>query len=196
MKRLKFADYLEFVKQAHYAHNQQDIILMYEGIINQSIIKSFAYCAECRLMAEEESRKTSRVVNHVLLESLQNIAKHGYDFSPLASDNIKEGLQKSGIFIFGLDEEHWYITTGNMVHNIGLAKAANLIDRVNSLNEWEIKDLHKEMLINSSLSETGGAGLGLIDMAKRTKKSLQYNVQPIDDDYSFFILTLTTEKGL
>ncbi len=195
MKRLKFVEYLEFVKQAHYEHNQQDVILMYEGPINQNIVKSFAYLTECRLAAEEESRKTSRVVYHVMLESLQNVTKHGYDFSKMASSDLKTGLSKSGILIVGLDEERWYVTTGNMVRNQGLAKTANLIDRVNSLNEWELKDLHKETLIKSSISESGGAGLGLIDMAKKTNNPLRYNIEPIDDEFSFFILTVMVHKG-
>ena len=43
--------------------------------------------------------------------------------------------------------------------------------------------------------EYGGAGLGIIDMAKRTGNELLYNIEKINDDYSFFILTITISQS-
>ena len=47
---------------------------------------------------------------------------------------------------------------------------------------------------NGKLSEKGGGGLGLIDIAKKSRNKLQYSFKEIDDDYSFFTLTVNILK--
>ncbi len=191
MERPKFSEYLDFVKAAHNNMSQQDIILMYEGMINQKIIKSFAYLTECRLEQSGESLKMQKTVYHIMLESLQNIAKHGIAEAELDSDSLAEGLSKSGILIVGMDEMGWFITTGNLISNESLNNITRLIDRVNKMNSDELKQLKKETMINSSISDKGGAGLGIIDMAKRTGNELLYNIEEVDANHSYFILTVT-----
>ena len=55
----------------------------------------------------------------------------------------------------------------------------------------ELKELRKETMIKGTISKEGGAGLGLIDMAKRTGNQLLYNIEKINEEHSFFILTTT-----
>ncbi len=191
MKRMKFAEYLDFVKDAHNNMSQQDIILMYEGTINQQIIKSFAYLTECRLEQANESVKMQRTVYHIMLESLQNIAKHGIVLSPEDSDDLKAGFSKSGILIVGMDSMGWFITTGNLISKKSLEGLTELIDKVNGMEHEELKKLKKETMLQTKISEKGGAGLGIIDMAKRTGNELLYNVEDVGEDYCFFILTVT-----
>ena len=42
--------------------------------------------------------------------------------------------------------------------------------------------------MGGELSSKGGAGLGLIDIAKKTGNKFEYHFLPIDDNFSFFIL--------
>ena len=68
------------------------------------------------------------------------------------------------------------------------------IDYINSLNRDELKAYYKEVLNNGELSEKGGGGLGLIDIAKKSRNKLQYSFREIDEDYSFFTLTVKILK--
>ena len=68
------------------------------------------------------------------------------------------------------------------------------IDYINSLNRDELKAYYKEILNNGELSEKGGGGLGLIDIAKKSRNKLQYSFREIDEDYSFFTLTVKILK--
>ena len=40
----------------------------------------------------------------------------------------------------------------------------------------------------------GGAGLGLIEMAKKTGNKLDYDFVPLDDEYAYFILSKTVNS--
>jgi hypothetical protein len=51
------------------------------------------------------------------------------------------------------------------------------------------------MLSNSELSSKGGAGLGLIEMAKKTGNKLDYDFYPIDNEFSYYILSKTVDSG-
>jgi len=44
------------------------------------------------------------------------------------------------------------------------------------------------------MSKKGGGGLGLIDIARRSGQKLQYKIREIDNDYSFFTLTVKISK--
>jgi hypothetical protein len=57
------------------------------------------------------------------------------------------------------------------------------------LNKKDIQDLYKETILRGKgLSPKGGAGLGLIVMAKTTSNDFTFNFEPIDDLWSYFIL--------
>ena len=47
---------------------------------------------------------------------------------------------------------------------------------------------------NGKLSEKGGGGLGLIDIAKKSRNKLGYSFKEIDKDYSFFTLIVKILK--
>ena len=48
--------------------------------------------------------------------------------------------------------------------------------------------MYKRQIKDGRLSEKGGAGLGLIDIARKTGETLNYQFLPLDEDNYFFIL--------
>jgi hypothetical protein len=46
------------------------------------------------------------------------------------------------------------------------------------------------VLSNGTLSSKGTAGLGMIDIARKSGNKLEYQFLPIDDKNSFFCLTI------
>jgi len=51
------------------------------------------------------------------------------------------------------------------------------------------------MLNTTEFSSKGGAGLGLIEMAKKTGNKLDYDFIPFDVKYSYFVLSKTVDSG-
>jgi hypothetical protein len=63
------------------------------------------------------------------------------------------------------------------------------LDEINSLDKDGLKSLYKEIIKSSSgLTDKGGAGLGFVDMARKSGQKLVYKFQDIDDQTSFFSL--------
>jgi predicted O-methyltransferase YrrM len=69
------------------------------------------------------------------------------------------------------------------------------IDQVNSLNAEELKALYKQARLNSRISEVGGAGLGFIDVARKTENKLEFAFFDIDsENYKYFTLKTQINK--
>ena len=53
-----------------------------------------------------------------------------------------------------------------------------------------LKVYYKEVLNNGEMSAKGGGGLGMIDIARKSGKKLEYKFDNVDNEYSFFSLNI------
>jgi hypothetical protein len=67
------------------------------------------------------------------------------------------------------------------------------MDEINALSPEEVKEQYKKILSNGQMSDKGGGGLGMIDIARRTGKPLLYDFVPVNDNFSFFSLNVVIE---
>ena len=61
---------------------------------------------------------------------------------------------------------------------------------INNLDKNSIRELYKATITDGKFSEKGGAGLGIIEMAKISDEKLLYTFSEIDENFSYFILKL------
>ncbi|HNS29243.1 MAG: SiaB family protein kinase [Tenuifilaceae bacterium] len=154
--------------------------LVYLGEFSHGITKMFTSMAESDMEKQSEERSVQRKVFHVMVETLQNMNKH--------SDEIRERKIGSGLFIIGKKLDTYYVITSNMVarkHKDALEKS---LITVNNATQEELKEMYKKQIKEGQLSEKGGAGLGLIDIARKTGETLDYQFLQLDDENYFFIL--------
>jgi hypothetical protein len=62
------------------------------------------------------------------------------------------------------------------------------IDFINAMNGDELKAEYRKTLYKGDMSDKGGAGLGIIDIARRSGEKINYNFKQVDEYYSFFSL--------
>ena len=68
-----------------------------------------------------------------------------------------------------------------------IEKLEEKIKRINSSSHEEIKELYKFILNHQKISQKGGGGLGLVDIARKTGNPLDYSFQKYNDKHSFFV---------
>jgi hypothetical protein len=93
----------------------------------------------------------------------------------------------SGTVVIARLDDRYVVTCGNVVEADDAADLARRLDELAALDRAGLRALYKEQM-RRPRSETGGAGLGLIDMARKASAPLEYSVQPIDERFSFFSL--------
>jgi hypothetical protein len=183
------ADFLEFVYGFYKTMKANEILLVYEGKITHQITKAFIALAEAQMAEDQEAVRVQRIIFHVMVECLQNISRHADDHE--SGDNIYSG---KGIFMISKNSDIYCITTGNVILDDKIPALKKMIDRVNELDKPMLKDFYIKQMREGRLSEKGGAGLGFIDIRRKTGTKLEYYFLPISDNISFFMLTTTIPR--
>jgi hypothetical protein len=178
--------FLEFVYEFYKSMKAHEITLVYEGEITHQITKAFTSLTESNMAKEDEPGTVQRKVFHVMVECLQNISKHADDFT--SSDFLFSGR---GIFLVSKGDDEYSVTTGNAVENNRIEELTKMLESINLMDKDELKELYKKQMKEGRLSEKGGAGLGFIDIKRKTGRDLEYHFLPISNDTSFFLLTST-----
>jgi hypothetical protein len=180
---------LDFVYDFYRKMKNNKISLVYEGEISHEITKAFSSLAESHIAIDNESNSLQKRVFHVMVESLQNISKHSAERKDPTS--IIDG---HGLFLISKHENEYCITTGNVVMQEEVESIKENLEEINAGNKKTLKELYKQKIKKGSLSRKGGAGLGFIDMVRKTGEQLMYSFVELDDKKSYFILTSTISR--
>ena len=185
-------EFLDYVYSFYKSMVANKVNLVYEGEITHQITKAFTSLTESKMAMDDESNNTQKKVFHVMVECLQNISKHA---DALEDDFTSTGSGR-GIFIVMRDNDEYVVTTGNVIANEKVADLKNLLENINNMDKEGLKDLYKTQIREGRISEKGGAGLGFIDIARKTGNPLTFNFLDINDNFSFFILTSKITREL
>jgi len=173
------------------AMQKDNLGYIYRGRFSQEITDNILSLTETSLEKTEQSSKIKKRVYSIMVECLQNITRHQEGTTDSTPDNY-------GIFVIQRKDEKYYITTGNTINKENIKPIKDLIEKINSLEKEELKLYYKEVLNTGELSVKGGAGLGLIDMARKSGNKLLYNFKEINKSFSYFYLhtipTLSSEE--
>ncbi|TAG54861.1 MAG: hypothetical protein EAZ27_08205 [Cytophagales bacterium] len=181
---------LNYIFELHKTLSEQNIILVYEGEFSQEITKSVLSMAEKNMDTTNEDLNIKKKVFNVMVECLQNICKHSEEFG---GDNDDFN---TAIFMIGKEHETYKITSGNVIYNNKVEGLKAKLEKINSLDKEGLKEYYKNTLSNSELSDKGGAGLGFIDMARKSGQKLAFEFTKIDEQISFFSLQSTIARNI
>lgn len=179
---------VNYIYDLHQTMVSNKIILVYEGEFTQEITKSVLAMAERNMESTGEDEPIKRKVFNVMVECLQNICKHSDENPEMYNDN------EGAIFMIGNDKTSYSIISGNPILNENIDALKARLEQINSLDKEGLKNLYKEIITTGNLSEKGGAGLGFVDMARKSGNKLIYSFEPIDGNYSFFCLKTIINK--
>lgn len=167
--------------------SQGDVLLAYKGSITSELINEVLEAVEEKLEKVNESGKTRKKLYNVLVESLQNLYHH----IEVSHEGVEESLDpKFGVLVVERDNEQYKVITGNFILTNKIQFLKEKIDKINSMSKEELKDMYKFILNHQKISAKGGGGLGLVDIARKTGKSITYEFYQYNDKYSFFNLTI------
>jgi hypothetical protein len=180
---------MKFIYDLHQTMVSHNVILIYEGDFTHETTKSILTMAERNLESSGEESGIKKKIFNVMVEALQNIVKH--------SDEAKEGesVHHAAIFLIGHEQSQYSIMSGNPIRKENIPGLQKALERINSLDKDGLKELYKEIIKNSTLSEKGGAGLGFVDMARKSGEKLEWSFVEMDEELSFFCLKVNIARS-
>ena len=173
---------MKYIYDMHQTMLSHSLILVYEGEFTQEITKSVLAMAERNMDSSGEESSVKRKVFNVMVECLQNIVKHASELKD------KDNPNHSAIFMIGKEEDHYIIISGNLIKNEAVSVLQEKLDNINSLDKDGLKELYKSIIKNTEIYEKGGAGLGFVDMARKSGNKLEFEFHEVDAATSFFML--------
>jgi hypothetical protein len=171
----------------HRLMDKKNIMLVYCGEFSQDLNKTLLSFTERKFKAENVEDNTRRKIFNIMVELLQNISKNKIE-------NIEGYDDVSPIFMLGTKDEDWLLISSNMIRNDKIQPLKERMDQVNSLDKEGLKQLYKDVRLNTSFSESSGAGIGIIDIARKSENKLTYRFDELDTRYSVFSLLVRVSK--
>ncbi|MDD3168766.1 MAG: SiaB family protein kinase [Eubacteriales bacterium] len=170
----------------------KNIIFYYCGPIAHASIEGVAQTLRKNLEYEEAGNLTAQSVFSVFTEQMQNILNYSAERIPKteAADNEL----RVGVVVIGHEKNGYFILCGNKVCNDDISGLKDKLELIRGMNKEELKALYKERRRMDSAPESKGAGLGLIEMARKGTEPIEYSFLPIDGEHSFFTIRVVVGR--
>lgn len=161
--------------------SEDNLCLLYNGNFSDEITNKLIELSEYNISNNISLTKMKKKASFLMAECFQNIVRHGEVIDGNSIDYVNEGF-----FLTKNWQGIYYITSGNLIETTKVPELKRQLEKVNSLSKDELKQLYRDVLENQEISEKGGAGLGLIEMARKSGQKLDYFFSDFDDKFSFF----------
>jgi len=167
---------------------RKNIMLSFKGELTSDLLNSILSVVEEKLRSFDENSVIRKKVFNVLVELLQNLYHHKGQ-SPVFQTRIP-GDDAAVIIMIARNVTGYSIITGNFIENQNVARLQSRLEEINAMSKEELKTMYKAVLNNGVMSDKGGGGLGMIDIARKAGEKLDYGFIPFDEENSFFSLNV------
>ncbi|MBP2300568.1 SiaB family protein kinase [Azospirillum picis] len=164
--------------------SRQKLLICFSGPFSHSVIEELGKAVRNHLENERIEKSAIMDVFSVYVEQAQNVRNY-------AASREAQGRPipaNSGIVVIGKDEDHYVVSSGNLVERDDAEGLEAMLEKLRGLDKAGLKAAYKEQSRKPRDAAANGAGLGLIDMARKASRPLDYSLREVDDTYFFFSL--------
>jgi Family of unknown function (DUF6272) len=169
--------------QVRLSFDQQQIMLAFNGPVTQSLIEELGNALKSHLEREAVSHSAAMDVFAVYIEMIQNVRHY-------AVEKQLSEVDASAVVVIGKTETGaYFVSAGNTVQIGDGAMLDEKIKSLSHLDKTQLKAAYKEQM-RRPRDETAstGAGLGLIDMARKASHPIESALRDLGNGHGFFSL--------
>lgn len=173
---------LKKTKELHKIISSNNVQIVYKGNFTQDSVKNLVMMTEGNIGAVEQELSKRKKVFNIMVELLQNIAKH----ADVGEEDLETDSAHPGIFLLGHDDGRYLLTAGNWIETSKIDPFLERLEHVNSLTREELVALYDTIIMDAKRDQKKGAGLGLIDMRLKSRNLLQFDFRGTEEKFTFF----------
>jgi hypothetical protein len=170
---------------------KDSFVLLYMGVFDDLLTSILMDINDAGRFEMKSSRKK---ISFLIAECFQNIVRHSdKDSKDAIGFNVPE------MFLLRNRKAMHYLVTTNIVKSEDESRLSNNIEQLKNLSKTELKALYMDVFNGGSLSQKGGAGLGLIEMARKSGTAPTYKFESLGQHYSNFFFqvnVLPADEGV
>jgi len=170
-----------------------NIKVIYSGPMWDDGIKGLAEMVKTHLSHDQLPGSVAKAIFSVFVEQVTNMLMHSEEKEKYSQPPGNEIIDVSmGTVIMGNKKDKrgtFFVQTKNVVKNESIEFLKERIDHLNSLDKQGLRQFHKEMVRGDNMNpESRGAGLGLIEIARRATAPIGYAFEPVSESVSYFTM--------
>jgi len=162
---------------------QEHISLCYSGYLSDQVLAGLAKALRSQVAADNTDENLAKRVFSVFVEQVQNVMRYSADRLNDESGND----QSFGVVTFGANEK-FFVLTGNRMLTADAERLRARLEEIRNLNKKELHAYYRQQLDACPEDSRKGAGLGLVEIARRVSQPVEFDFVPLDDERSFFCL--------
>ncbi len=139
----------------------------YEGQLTSEVRIQLTDLVKAVALANMGKRPNIKKLCGIAIEMLDNAQRYCTD------GNVK--------FAWEIDGTHLVISIENQASSVDAHRLIKSVDAVNRMSAEEIASAFRAQLTNGEFGEKGGAGLGLLDIARKSTGTIEARIEPVDD---------------
>ncbi|MEM6299304.1 MAG: SiaB family protein kinase [Bacteroidota bacterium] len=155
----------------------EEVFVSFKGLGTRKELDQTIEAVDTALSDRGIRGKVKKKLNHIAIEAIQNL--HHHALPSFGKDAV--------LFMIGKDDGDYWVVTGNYLQYKEVEKLEKHIKKVNEACEkGDLKAMYREQLAKGEVSPKGGAGLGIIDMTKRSGYPIKYEFTRPIGNHVFF----------
>ncbi len=167
----------------------QEAIIDFEGSISFETMEQLLNQLKSASQFNALRKPVRKRVYGTVVESIDNIFKYA------TRVKTKNGVLQWPPQIQVKEQEGKFIVSaGNLIQNNQVDDLTHKLNRVNEMDDADLKLLYEEVINKEARDDDRGAGLGLITMAMRTDEHIRYHFDPAGPVHSYFTMHITIKE--
>lgn len=159
------------------------LTFLYSGLFHDDHTARLITLGEEFLEHEGAEKSIRGKLAFIMVEAYQNIIRHRAPLSP----ELEQGAGRSMFLLRSMAHQH-EVSAVNPVTASDAASLSAELERLRTLDLQQMKQVFLRGLQSDARTERGGAGLGLIEMARRSGHELHHAFGQLDGEHQVFAL--------
>ena len=170
--------------------DQRNIFFCFKGPVSQGLVVEMGGLLQQKMSRENVKKMAMMRMFSVMVENAQNILR--YSSERIVQDSLSSPDEELSVGIIAVGQERgaFFVLSGNIIDNEQVAPLRDRLERIRSMTPDELKHYYLEQRRRDLEPGSRGAGLGFIDMARKSSQPLEYEFTPIDAYRSFFSIKI------
>ena len=167
--------------------HKEGIVFCYCGYMTEQVLTGIGRAIRDKLTLEEVDKKIARALFSLFVEQVQNVIR--YSAERESNERIDPNLELSyGFLSVGQNERGYFVSCGNLIAIEDSDRLNRDLTQIQQMTAEELKILYKTTLRGETPEGSKGAGVGLIDIARRARKGFEFGFRDVDDKHVYFAM--------
>lgn len=153
-------------------------LLEYKGQLSSEVRIQLLDLLKCIALCNLGPRSDLKKLIGVALELLDNAERYN------SSNDVD--------FSWHIDDEQLVVTIRNKARTADALRLQQAVSRIAAMTPEEVTEAFKRQMTEEGYGEKGGAGLGMLQIARRVGRNISAQIQPLQSDEFMCTSTVTT----